>query len=90
MSRRRTRPREAHAKSQRLAQRTGRNVCFPGPQRLPSFVQQRLEAVLIELARRNPQHIAVGASQQHAVVALASLPPRLFTLEQAAQPRREA
>src|SRR5215210_7437161 len=60
-----------------------------GRQRIPSLLQQRLEAVQIELPRRDPQQIAVRPRQQDAVVALVSVSRRRLALEQPAQPRDE-
>ncbi len=76
----------ATPEGERLAQRPRSDVRLPGRQGSPSLVQQRVEAMQIELARRNPQRVPVRSREQHAVVDLGSVPRHGLALEQPAQP----
>jgi len=66
---------------QRVPQRPRGDVRLAGRQRLPSLREQRLEAVQVELSRRDPQQVAVRTRQQYAVVVRLSIPRRRLALE---------
>ncbi len=79
--------RRASPERKRFAQLLRRLSHAPGRERVSSFLHERLEAVDIELAPGNGEHVPVRASQQDAVLSIVpSLRGRLV-LEPAAQLR---